>query len=46
MVPGYKVALSTTTEGTAMRFLTWGEALIVATVVIVAIVAVVLWRSR
>ena len=46
MVPGYKVALSAIYGGAVIRFLTWGEALVVATVIVVAVVAVILWRSR
>ena len=46
MVLGYKVALSPVMERAAVtRFLTSGEAVIVAVAIVVAVVAVTLWRS-
>jgi hypothetical protein len=46
MVPGYKVELSSTKrEDAVIRLLTSGEAVVVAIAVVVAVVAVILWRS-
>jgi hypothetical protein len=45
MVPGYKVALSIANERAMTRFLSSKEAIIVAVAIVVAVVAVILWRS-